>query len=85
MGKNVEIIGKNAGFYILLRVSSSKSEEELLQLAKEARIGIASAAFTLWSPTCEKPKEFLIGFAGLEIQQIENGIKLLANVWGLSK
>ncbi|WEK54419.1 MAG: PLP-dependent aminotransferase family protein [Candidatus Cohnella colombiensis] len=82
MGTNVEVIGRNAGFYILLRVSSSKSEDELLQLAKAVGIRISSASFTWLTPICEKPKEFLIGFSGLELELIEAGICLLANVWG---
>jgi GntR family transcriptional regulator / MocR family aminotransferase len=86
MGKQVEIIGRNAGFYILLRVNSPRSEDELLQLAKEAGVGIASASFTWLTPHRERDQsEFLIGFAGIDMERIDHGIKLLAEAWGLTR
>jgi GntR family transcriptional regulator / MocR family aminotransferase len=86
MGKHAEVVGRNAGFYILLRVYSPKSEGALLQLAEEAEVGIASASFTWLTPRreCDQPGEFLIGFAGIDLERIDDGIKLLADVWGFT-
>lgn len=75
------IIGKDAGFHVLLQVNSPKTEQELGRLAKEAGIRVSSASFT-WADSleCER-KEFFLGFGGIDIEQIEPGIKLLHDVW----
>lgn len=78
--RKAEIIGRDAGFHVLLRVSSAKSEAELLQLAKHAGIAIASSAYT-WLTNPSAQKEFIIGFAGIEESKIDEGIKLLHDIW----
>jgi GntR family transcriptional regulator/MocR family aminotransferase len=79
--EKAEIIGRDAGFHLLLRVNSPYSEKELLQLARGAGIRISSATYTwLHSPVQER-KEFLLGFGGIEIDRIEEGIKRLKEVW----
>ncbi|MBY0122785.1 PLP-dependent aminotransferase family protein [Bacillus sp. S/N-304-OC-R1] len=81
MGSRVQVIGKNAGFYILLQVHSDKSERELLQRAIDSGIRISSTSFT-WLNTKETDsKEFLIGFSGIELEKIEEGIKVLSEAW----
>jgi GntR family transcriptional regulator/MocR family aminotransferase len=75
------IIGKDAGFHILLQIDSPKSEEELIRLAKNAGIKISSASHTWFHPPKHQRKEFFIGFGGVEADKIEQGIKRLKEVW----
>jgi len=74
-----QIFGRGAGFHLLLQVDSPKAESVLLQQARDAGIRIASAAYT-WSPPIER-KEFILGFGGIEIDDIEPGIARLHQVW----
>ncbi|WP_134684306.1 MocR-like pyridoxine biosynthesis transcription factor PdxR [Brevibacillus migulae] len=73
------IIGRGAGFHLLLRVDSPKPEAALLQEAKDAGIRIASAAYTWHVPT--ERKEFIFGFGGIDIDDIDPGIASLHQVW----
>jgi len=80
-GDRARVIGKDAGFHVLLRVHSEKSEEELKQLAIQAGVRASSASFTWLSPPLVMPKEFFLGFAGIPLDQIEPGIKALYQAW----
>lgn len=75
------IIGKDAGFHLLLQVDSPQTEEELIESAKSAGIRISSAAFTWLQPPKQMPKEFFIGFGGIAMDKIEEGIKRLKEAW----
>ncbi|WP_413304410.1 PLP-dependent aminotransferase family protein [Bacillus sp. 1P10SD] len=80
-GSAITINGKDAGFHMYVRVQSTKSETEMLKIAREAGINIASASYT-WNRKSDYPgKEFIIGFAGIEKRKIIEGIKLLADLW----
>ncbi|MGO0063321.1 MocR-like pyridoxine biosynthesis transcription factor PdxR [Brevibacillus fluminis] len=81
LGERVEIIGKDAGFHLLLRAKSPRTEADLLGSARQAGINLASAAYTWFGPDQEERKEFLIGFGGIDTDKIEPGIKLLREVW----
>lgn len=80
-GDRARVIGKDAGFHVLLRVHAEKSEEELKQLAIQAGVRASSASFTWLSPPQVMPKEFFLGFAGIPLDQIEPGIKALYQAW----
>ncbi|MDK8182615.1 PLP-dependent aminotransferase family protein [Paenibacillus sp. UMB4589-SE434] len=76
-----QIIGKDAGFHILLRIDHTKTEQELVVLAKQADIRIASAAYTWLEPPQHTHKEFLLGFGGIKLEQIVEGVERLYEVW----
>ncbi|MFY0544386.1 PLP-dependent aminotransferase family protein [Brevibacillus sp. H7] len=75
------VIGKGAGLHVLLRINSPHSERELTRMAKSAGIRISPASYTWMQPPEEERKEFFVGFGGLSLQEIEQGIKLLFQVW----
>lgn len=80
-GERASVIGADAGFHVLLRVYSERSEEELRRLAIQAGIRASSAAFTWLTPPAEMPKEFFLGFSGIALDQIEPGIAALHEAW----
>ncbi|USG64963.1 PLP-dependent aminotransferase family protein [Brevibacillus ruminantium] len=82
MGEKAELIGENAGFHLVLRVKHPQGECELTRRAKQAGIKLSSMAYTWMTPRDEKAQaEFILGFAGIDLDKIEPGIKKLAEVW----
>ncbi|MCM3340752.1 PLP-dependent aminotransferase family protein [Paenibacillus sp. MER TA 81-3] len=80
-GERASIIGEDAGFHILMRVDSSRTEQELIRLASAASIRLASASFTWLHPPVNDDLEFFIGFGGIPLERIEEGIRRLSEVW----
>ncbi|MGK5506960.1 PLP-dependent aminotransferase family protein [Brevibacillus formosus] len=74
-------IGADAGFHVLLRVNSERSEEELKKLASQAGVRASSASFTWLVPPTPLPKEFFLGFAGIPLEKIDPGIEALSQAW----
>ncbi|MBY0121509.1 PLP-dependent aminotransferase family protein [Bacillus sp. S/N-304-OC-R1] len=74
-----EIIGENSGLHILLKLPSRLTEQEAIQkaLEKEIRVYPASVSYT------EQPKSnmVILGYGGLTIEQIKEGIIKLAQAW----
>ncbi|MFG0211762.1 PLP-dependent aminotransferase family protein [Brevibacillus porteri] len=80
-GERATVIGADAGFHVLLRVNSERSEEELKKLAIQAGVRASSASFTWLVPPKPLPKEFFLGFAGIPLEKIEPGIEALSQAW----
>lgn len=74
LGDKVEIIGKDAGLHILLKVKNGMKESELIAAAYKENIAISPTSL-YWSNK-EKIKETLIfiGFAGINIIDIPKSI-----------
>ncbi|MMZ60344.1 HTH-type transcriptional regulatory protein GabR [compost metagenome] len=78
---HITILGHHAGMHLVVQIHSEHSEVELLNIAKEAGIRVASAAF-YWNTRKEtEQKTFIIGFGGISIELIDEGISLLREVW----
>ncbi|PLS15932.1 PLP-dependent aminotransferase family protein [Bacillus sp. M6-12] len=80
-GQKARIIGKDAGFHLLLAINTNASEKLLLELAANAGIHISSASFTWIDNPGGRIKEFFLGFAGIPFETIDDGIRLLKEVW----
>ncbi|MGM0714649.1 PLP-dependent aminotransferase family protein [Brevibacillus parabrevis] len=80
-GARAAVIGADAGFHVLLRIYSERSEEELKRLAIQAGVRVSSTAFTWLKPPVDMPKEFFLGFSGIALDQIEPGIAALCQAW----
>lgn len=80
LNRTVTVIGRDAGFHLLVDVNDSRSAEELVALAKGKGVRVANAAF-YWSQPLEPSTTIMIGFAGIPLDLIEEGIKALANAW----
>ncbi|CAH1197228.1 PLP-dependent aminotransferase family protein [Paenibacillus sp. JJ-223] len=71
------------GLHIVLEVITSEKEENLLQKARKAGINLYSLSDT-WYRQANNPfinPIFLLGFGGLTIEEIENGIAILYRTW----
>ncbi|MGG3883162.1 PLP-dependent aminotransferase family protein [Brevibacillus panacihumi] len=80
-GDRATLYGKDAGFHLLLRVDSPYSEQEMKELAIQAKVRISPASFTWIQPPAETHKEFFLGFAGIPLEKIEPGVRALASAW----
>ncbi|MDC0762274.1 PLP-dependent aminotransferase family protein [Brevibacillus sp. AG] len=80
-GDRATVIGADAGFHVLLRVNSERSEEELKKRAIQAGVRASAASFTWLVPPNPLPKEFFLGFAGIPLEKIEPGIEALSQAW----
>ncbi|OPA73749.1 transcriptional regulator [Paenibacillus selenitireducens] len=73
--------GRDAGFHMILQVHHHKSAEELVMIAESVDIRITPMSFTWWDHPDPHALEFMIGFGGIPEERIEEGIKLLSEVW----
>lgn len=82
MGERAVLLGEDAGFHLVLRVRHHLEERELSRMARGAGIRLSSTAYTWMTPRMEEEeKEFILGFAGIELDRIEPGIEALTRVW----
>lgn len=78
--KKFIIQGENAGTYLTLRSREKRSEAELIELA--GRVGVKVYGMSQHSGIeGEEYHTILLGFGGLSLQQIQEGIKLLEEVY----
>lgn len=78
-----EIRGEHAGFHLVLRLTHPNAAQNMVDAALEAGVRVASAEY-LWaneSLPADGKREFIIGFAGIELEKIEPGIAALASAW----
>lgn len=80
-GKRAAVTGDSAGLHLLLSVKSSLPEKELLRLAQEAGVRIASAAFYWNAPLETEQKSFMLGFGGIAMERIDEGVSRLYQAW----
>jgi GntR family transcriptional regulator / MocR family aminotransferase len=80
-GLRASVLGQGAGLHVVLQLTDhSLSEVELIELARSNGIGLLpfSATHASGNPGSLK---FLLGFGGMDISDIEKGIKLLYRTW----
>jgi GntR family transcriptional regulator/MocR family aminotransferase len=83
LGDYVEITGQNAGLHIQLTVKKLQTPEELVVSAERAGVKVYDFR-KMWihqkRDFTEYPKVYL-GFAGLSLEDMETGIRLLQKAW----
>jgi GntR family transcriptional regulator / MocR family aminotransferase len=80
-GKNVTIIGADTSLHILLRVKTEHTEQELIDYALKAGVKVNPTSIHWRNSNNNKYPEILIGFAGIRIEDIPDGIKALKESW----
>jgi GntR family transcriptional regulator/MocR family aminotransferase len=79
-GDKVRVIGENSGLHIVVEVKSRMEEGELIQKALNAGVKV----YPLSIDPNERPEsKVLLGFGGLSEKEIEKGVMLLKEAWGL--
>lgn len=81
----VIITGDQAGMHILISLPLLKSEATLKKIASESSIAIYPVTDYLLKPIEYKYPTFLLGFGGIPLEHIEEGIHQLMHCWGIAK
>ncbi|KAB8125938.1 PLP-dependent aminotransferase family protein [Gracilibacillus oryzae] len=83
MGDSVQIVGEHAGLHILLTVKNGMKEEELIESAAKKRVKVYPTSIYYNNVNASGEAEILLGFGGLPVKDIEEGIRLLKDAWVL--
>ena len=85
-GNQADISGTGAGFHLILSLRHPASEAELQALAESQGIRVHSVAYTHIGTAqrangMKDKREFIVGFAGIGEDDIDEGIRRLAECW----
>ncbi|MDU4694898.1 MULTISPECIES: MocR-like pyridoxine biosynthesis transcription factor PdxR [Paenibacillus] len=80
-GERAAVTGDSAGLHVILSLRSRLPEAQLLQMARQAGVRIASAAFFWNAPPETEQKSFMLGFGGIAAEQIDEGVARLHQAW----
>lgn len=77
--KEFEVIGEKSGLHIVMKLPKRLSEQDAIRLAQE--VGIKVYPCSTSYQQASKHAMVIIGYGGLTIEQINEGVALLAIVW----
>jgi len=78
LGDRATILGENAGIHLMVQLHTKLSDEEVICRARQVGVGMVTAKPYYLNAA---PKgEFIFGYSALTMQQIQAGIRSLANV-----
>lgn len=77
-GNRVKILGDNAGMHLMVKMQTTLSDEEIVQGA--AHLGVGLGAANSYYLKTSPGGEFVLGYAELNQQQIQEGVRRLAQV-----
>ncbi len=77
-GDKIEISGENAGMHLMVKINTKLTDDQIVQLAALAGVSIGAAypQYLKHSPG----GEFILGYAELNEQKIQEGVRRLAQV-----
>ncbi|NDJ22300.1 aminotransferase class I/II-fold pyridoxal phosphate-dependent enzyme [Nostoc sp. B(2019)] len=77
-GEKIKILGENAGMHLIVKINTTLSDEEIIQRAALAGVGIGAAHpyYLKDSPG----SEFVLGYADIDEEQIKAGVHRLAHI-----
>ncbi|WP_353949101.1 PLP-dependent aminotransferase family protein [Sporolactobacillus sp. Y61] len=76
-GDNIKIHGENAGLHFLTTFDTRKTIDEVMKRAQEEKIELYSIRRCRLNPKIPVKKQFIIGFADLSAERIEEGVERL--------
>ncbi len=77
-GDQVKILGEKAGIHLMVRLHTNLSDEEIIHRAAQVSVGMISAQPCYLK--AHHPGEFIFGYSELNEQQLQEGIRRLAQV-----
>jgi GntR family transcriptional regulator/MocR family aminotransferase len=83
LGDKVEIIGKDAGLHILLKVNNGMKEIELINAAYLVQVCVSPVSPYWFNKRNADASVVFIGFAGIKLETIPEGIAQLKKCWFL--
>ncbi|MED3554277.1 PLP-dependent aminotransferase family protein [Cytobacillus praedii] len=81
MSSQVRVMGAGAGLHIIIEPRNHMSEQELIGTAKKNGVLVYSVSSFYEQPPHPKHSQVLLGFAGLDENDIQEGVKLLSKAW----
>lgn len=78
-GERTTILGEKAGIHVMVRLDTNLSDEEIIQRATQIGVGMMSARPQYLK--AHSTGEFIFGYGELSEQQIEEGIRRLAQIF----
>ncbi len=82
MGDEVEIVEGLSSLFVLVKTKDGRCEDELIELAAQQGVCIYPTSQYWAGEIPEEWRYVLIGYSGIPIKSIEEGMKLLAKAWG---
>ncbi|WP_397537967.1 PLP-dependent aminotransferase family protein [Rummeliibacillus pycnus] len=79
LSKEFQIIGEKSGLHIVLKLPNSLSEKEAIERAFSAEVKVYPCTSSYQQSTNQQL--VIIGYGGLSLEQIEEGIMRLKKVW----
>jgi GntR family transcriptional regulator / MocR family aminotransferase len=84
MGEHVAVIGEKSGLHIVLEVRVDLTEAELVESAMLAGVKVYPVSVYYDDPrVVEGGPKVVIGYGGLSESEMDEGIRLLAEAWGI--
>lgn len=81
MGDRVRVIGQQSGLHIVLQVKHEHREQQLIEAARSVGVKVyPTSTYRIQQEEDEMPS-LLIGFGGLSLHQIREGVERLSKVW----
>jgi GntR family transcriptional regulator / MocR family aminotransferase len=84
MGEQVSVIGEKSGLHIVLEVRCGMTEAELVESAMSVGVKVYPMSIYYDGPRDGGDTMVILGFGGLSEVEINEGVRLLAEAWGLS-
>lgn len=81
LGTLVEVVGDDSGLHIILKVKNTASETELIEQAANYDVKVYPTSVYYEQKDSIQYPMILLGFGGLNEQEIEKGIQLLRKAW----
>ena len=81
MNGHVQITGQNAGLHVVMKINSPKSADDLVHIAEKSGVRVYGVV-NKWMNIQKKDEPLiLLGFGGLSIKEIPEGIERLHEAW----
>ena len=81
MGDKIEVVGKDAGLHVLVKVKNGLSEKELIKRASAFQVNISPTTNYWFMKSSADPSLIFIGFGGIKAEDIPQSIQLLKESW----
>lgn len=81
MPSEVRVLSHSVGLHILLQIDTNRSEDRLIAQALDAGIRVYPSGRSWFRPPGGQSPRIIVGFGGMKEEDIEEGIRLLAEAW----
>lgn len=81
LNDKVEIVGKDAGLHILLKVKNNMNEQELIETAYKNGIGVSPTSIYWYRKEKNTSPLIFIGFGGITLKDINDSVEGLNKSW----